>query len=143
MYHNPSIRVSAVVLVNERDEIALVRKHGTRYFIFPGGKPEPGETGVDAAVREVAEELGVQLAAENLHYLGDYTTDAANEADTQLLSQVYAAQLPSGVPVTAQAEIAQLIWTDPKAMHLPAGTTLAPLSATILTLQVLPMRLEQ
>ena len=58
---NPSIRVSAVVLTNDDGQIALVRKQGTTAFMFPGGKPEADEAGLDAAVREVAEELGLTL----------------------------------------------------------------------------------
>lgn len=126
-----------MVLQRTDGRIALVRKHHTRFFIFPGGKPEPTETGVDTAVREVYEELGVQLDTDRLQHVGDYTTPAANETQTQLLSQVYTAQLPACVPVTAQAEIAELIWVAPSTVHeeLPDGTTLAPLSAMILGVQ--------
>lgn len=123
-----------MVLQRHDGRIALVRKHHTRFFIFPGGKPEPTETGVEAAVREVHEELGLRLDGDLLQHVGDYTTPAANEAQTQLLSQVYTAQLPADVPVTARAEIAELIWVAAPTVHeeLPDGTTLAPLSAMIL-----------
>lgn len=123
-----------MVLQRHDGHIALVRKHHTRFFIFPGGKPEPTETGVDTAVREVREELGVQLDGDLLQHVGDYTTPAANEAQTQLLSQVYTAQLPADAPVTARAEIAELIWVAPSTVNdeLPEGTTLAPLSGIIL-----------
>lgn len=126
-----------MVLQRTDGRIALVRKYHTRFFIFPGGKPEPTETGVYTAVREVYEELGVQLDTDLLQHVGDYTTPAANEAQTQLLSQVYTAQLPADVPVIAQAEIAELIWVAPSTVHeeLPDGTTLAPLSAMILSTQ--------
>lgn len=123
-----------MVLQRHDGRIALVRKHHTRFFIFPGGKPDPTESGVDTAVREVQEELGVQLDGDLLQHVGDYTTPAANEAQTQLLSQVYTAQLPADVPVTARAEIAELIWVAPSTANdeLPNGTSLAPLSAMIL-----------
>ena len=132
MRHSPSISVAAVVLVRDDGRIVLVRKHHTQAFMFPGGKPEPSEDGVATAVREVYEELGVLLDPRTLEHLGDFTTPAANEPNTQLLSQVYATSLPAGVSVTAQAEIAQLLWVDASDIELPAGTTLAPLSATIL-----------
>lgn len=129
---NPSISVTAVVLTNDDGRVALVRKYDTAYFIFPGGKPELGETGVDAGVREVHEELGVVLDATALEYLGDYVTPAANEAHTELFSQVYRTLLPADCRVRVQAEIAELIWVDPCAIELPADTDLAPLSRLIL-----------
>jgi 8-oxo-dGTP diphosphatase len=39
-----------------------VRTRGRDRFYLPGGKPEPGETDEEALVREVREELGVELA---------------------------------------------------------------------------------
>lgn len=132
MHHNPHIRVSAVVLTNDDGQVALVRKHHTRAFIFPGGKPERHEDGLAAAIREVHEELGIELTPEDLRHLGDFNTPAANEAQTELFSQVYAAQLDDGQQVRVQAEIAELIWADPAAVELPSGTRLAPLGSTIL-----------
>jgi|SRR5699024_865812 len=131
-HSNPSISVSAVVLFNDDGQVALVRKHGTASFIFPGGKPEAGETGEHTAVREVAEELGVALDLEDLVDVGDFTTPAANEADTALHSQVYAAPLPPEVTVQAQAEIAELIWVTPGEIAWAEGYRLAPLSSMIL-----------
>jgi 8-oxo-dGTP diphosphatase len=42
-------------------ELLTVRTHGRDRFYLPGGKPEPGETLVEAVIREVFEELGVVL----------------------------------------------------------------------------------
>lgn len=42
-------------------ELLAVRTHGRDRFYLPGGKPEPGETLVEAVIREVFEELGVVL----------------------------------------------------------------------------------
>jgi 8-oxo-dGTP pyrophosphatase MutT (NUDIX family) len=38
-----------------------VRSRGRDRFYLPGGKPEPGETDEEALVREVREELGLEL----------------------------------------------------------------------------------
>lgn len=132
MHRNPSINVTAVVLTNDDGQVALVRKHDTAYFIFPGGKPEPGETGVDTGVREVSEELGIVLEATALEYLGDYVTPAANEAHTELISQVYRTRLPAGCGPTAQAEIAELVWVYPHHVFMRAGYDLAPLTTAVL-----------
>jgi len=46
------IRVSAVVLRNAAGEVLTVRKRNTSRFMLPGGKPDPGETPAETAVRE-------------------------------------------------------------------------------------------
>src|SRR5690606_39457168 len=55
------IRVSAVVLRDGAGRVLTGRKRGTARFMFPGGKPEPGETPAQTAVRETREERGVEL----------------------------------------------------------------------------------
>ncbi|GAC84983.1 hypothetical protein GP2_028_00390 [Gordonia paraffinivorans NBRC 108238] len=60
------IRVSAVVIRDADGRVLTVRKRGTSMFMFPGGKPDPGERPVDAAVRECLEELGVSISADDL-----------------------------------------------------------------------------
>src|SRR5699024_10427494 len=100
--------------------------------MFPVGKPEPIEDGETTAGRTVHEEIGVELAAQQRKQLGSFTTQAANEADTQLFSRVYTALLPSSETVTAQAEIVELLWVVPGAVTLSPGTRLAPLASMIL-----------
>lgn len=102
----PRIVVSAVALVRD-GSVLTVRKQGTSRFMLVGGKPEPGETALECAVRETAEE--VQLDLVDLELLGEFTSEAANEPGHELHSTVYAAELP-GEPV-ASGEIAELRWT--------------------------------
>jgi 8-oxo-dGTP diphosphatase len=58
---------AAVVLLQD-DRIALLERNrrGTRYFVFPGGGIENGETPSEAAAREGEEELGVKLQVKRL-----------------------------------------------------------------------------
>ena len=51
----PLIHVSAVVFRDVNDKVLTVRKRGTEKFMFPGGKPELGESALDTAIREVKE----------------------------------------------------------------------------------------
>jgi 8-oxo-dGTP pyrophosphatase MutT (NUDIX family) len=53
---------------------AKLRAHGGQWAL-PGGRCDPGETPAEAAARELAEELGVQLPPQNvLGLLDDYPT---------------------------------------------------------------------
>ncbi|WP_333618910.1 NUDIX hydrolase [Dietzia sp.] len=105
------ITVSAVILYDERGRWLTVRKRGTAAFMHPGGKPEPGEDPLETAVREVAEELGLNLEPELVEHLGAVDTAAANEPGFALHAEVYRASCP-GEP-RAAAEIEETRWIDP------------------------------
>ena len=126
----PDLVVSAVVLRDASGRIVTVRKAGTQRFMLPGGKPEPGETAAQAAMRECAEELGLALDPSLLTSLGVFTADAANEPGLTLEGSVFEHPL-EGEP-RAAAEIAELRWLDPLR---PLPSDLAPL----LEHHVLPM----
>ena len=49
---------SAVIVMNERDEILLLRKQGMDVWSIPSGRMKPGESAVDTAARELWEESG-------------------------------------------------------------------------------------
>ena len=72
----PLPQVCVCYLLRERAggvEVLLGRKKhglGMGYFVGLGGKLEPGESAVDAAVREVFEESGVVVAASDLEPRG-------------------------------------------------------------------------
>ena len=98
--------------------------------MLPGGKPEAGETAVEAAVRECGEEIGVALAPTDLVELGVFTAPAANEPGFTVRATVYTS--PMRINPVRAAEIAELRWIDPVN---PGATPLAPL----LSERVLPI----
>jgi 8-oxo-dGTP diphosphatase len=113
-----SIHVSAAVIVNERGELLLVRKAGTTAFMQPGGKPEPGESPSQTLSRELLEELGLSVDAEELRPLGSYTAAAANEPGFLVVADVFATDIGAQQPVIG-AEIEELRWiTRADAEHL-------------------------
>lgn len=64
-----TIRVAAAIICNDNKILAAQRGYGEFKggWEFPGGKLEPQETGSQACVREIREELGI--AIENLAHL--------------------------------------------------------------------------
>jgi RimJ/RimL family protein N-acetyltransferase len=110
-----AIVVSAVVLADADGHVLTVRKRGTHSFMHPGGKPEPGETPAQCAVREVEEELGLVLDPERLDLVAVHRTAAANEAGMALVASVFRhphltdRSRPSVVPA---AEIEEVRWVD-------------------------------
>ncbi|UZX02004.1 NUDIX domain-containing protein [Arthrobacter sp. CDRTa11] len=125
----PRIVVSAVCVFDDAGRLLTVRKRGTGMFMHPGGKPEPGETAVQAAARELAEEVGIDLDPRELELMGIWIADAANEAGTDIEATVFKA--PGTWTAHPSAEIAEIRWLD-LAAELPAD--LAPL----LTDHILP-----
>ena len=53
------VNVCAVAIRNRDGLVLTVRKQGSDGFMMPGGKPEPGETPLQTACREVSEEIGL------------------------------------------------------------------------------------
>ena len=124
----PILTVAAVI-ANERGQVLLVRKRSSSVFIQPGGKIEPGEDPIPALVRELDEELGVQLEPSSAAYLGEFEAAAVNEPGRSVRAHAYACSI-KGNP-KAQAEIEELAWVEPAGPH---PVPVAPLSA----LHILP-----
>ncbi|MEZ2122318.1 MULTISPECIES: NUDIX domain-containing protein [unclassified Corynebacterium] len=121
------IRIAAVVLRNVAGDVLSVRKRGTASFMLPGGKLEPGEGARQTAVREIFEELGIDLEPASLVALGRFSAKAANEAGCTVDCDVFTYLHPlHGVPEVL-AEIAE-------ARFFPLDSTdpdLAPLSRDV------------
>ncbi|WP_347754951.1 NUDIX domain-containing protein [Agrococcus sp. ProA11] len=107
------ITVSAICFQREDGAVLTVRKRGTHAWMLPGGKPEAGETAAECAVREVFEELGVEIPLDRIEPMGEFETRAANEAGFALHASVFRTREP--VAPIAQAEIEAVRWIDPAA----------------------------
>ncbi|WKD26802.1 NUDIX domain-containing protein [Halomonas sp. KG2] len=117
------LKIAAAVVSDPSGRLLLVRKQGTRFFMQPGGKIEPGEEAIAALCRELEEEVGLRIASDQLLPLGMQRALAANEPDTVIEAQLFSLVIDQ--PVNAGAEIAETIWvTREEALKLP----LAPLT---------------
>jgi 8-oxo-dGTP pyrophosphatase MutT (NUDIX family) len=92
-----------VLVCNDHDEVALLERRvlGLRYWEVPGGHVEDGESLAEAAVREIEEELGVDLRATDLRRAGAvrihhlYTADISGRPELHLSGP----EIGRGLPV--------------------------------------------
>ena len=116
-----SIRIAAAIIRDHEGRILLVRKHGTRFFMQPGGKLHPGETAEQALSRELQEELGCTVV--RTEFLGTFFAPAANEPLHTVEALLFRASV-SG-EIQPSAEIEETAWIEPsRTGNLP----LAPLT---------------
>ena len=59
-------RVAAVIIKDNKILLLHRIKDGKEYFVFPGGGIEKGESLEEAVIREVQEELGLEIKIEKL-----------------------------------------------------------------------------
>jgi len=64
--HDPLPLPSITAVVLDGDQVLLVQREDTRRWALVTGCLEPGEQPADGAVREIAEETGVDVAVERL-----------------------------------------------------------------------------
>lgn len=97
----------AALLIIEDRKLVVARTEGKDFFIPPGGKPETGETILQAGIREGYEELGISISESDLEIIGSSSAPAAGQEDTivtmtQLLVKKYTGDL------SAQSEVEEL-----------------------------------
>jgi 8-oxo-dGTP diphosphatase len=123
MMNTDTIRIVAALICDDAGRVLLVRKRGTKAFMQPGGKRNPGEDDIAALSREIAEELGCGLVPASIRPLGEFDAIAANEPGFRVQASLY------GIDVTGEIlpsrEIDETIWVDPAA---PPDIVLAPLT---------------
>lgn len=117
----PLLLVAAAALV-DRDGRVLVQqrpagKPMAGLWEFPGGKVEPGETPEAALVRELAEELGIDVNAACLAPATFASETLVGEAggERHLLLLLYACRKWDGVPEPRHATA--LKWVRPVGLH--------------------------
>lgn len=89
--------------------ILCARSRGKDVFYIPGGKREPGETELDTLLREIKEELTLDLLPDTARHVGTYQEQAHAQADGIVVTMSCYTADYQGTP-TASSEIAELDW---------------------------------
>ncbi len=108
--------VVSIALINNENEILLSKrpekKHLSGFWEFPGGKVEEGETPEKALIREVKEELNIDINNKCIAPLSFSEFDYNN---FQLLLLLYICRRWDGVPVSMENN--KLEWVKPNMLR--------------------------
>jgi 8-oxo-dGTP diphosphatase len=108
----PLVLVAAVALVDADGRVLLARRPEGKpmagLWEFPGGKVDPGETPETALIRELAEELGIDVAAS---CLAPFTFASHAYPEFHLLMPLYVCRKWSGILVPREGQ--SLAWVRP------------------------------
>ncbi|MCR6487262.1 NUDIX domain-containing protein [Amycolatopsis sp. OK19-0408] len=89
--------------------VLVARSRGKDKFYLPGGKREPGEADVETLVREVREELAVEILPSTAKPAGTFEGQAHGHAEgTVVRTTAYMADF-AGTP-SASSEIEEIAW---------------------------------
>jgi 8-oxo-dGTP diphosphatase len=100
-------KLAWIHLVDKR--ILCVRSKNKTLYYIPGGKREAGETDLQALIREIQEELSVDLLAETLQFAGEFIAQAdCKEAGINVKIRAYTAEYQGNL--APAAEIAEMVW---------------------------------
>ncbi|MFE2326105.1 NUDIX hydrolase [Streptomyces sp. NPDC059385] len=98
---------TAIIVQNGRVLMARRReREGKLLWAFPGGGIEAGETPEEAAVREVAEEVGLEVAAQQV--LGDRVHPQSGVHMTYVACSVVSGE----ASVVDDEELAEVLWLE-------------------------------
>jgi 8-oxo-dGTP diphosphatase len=113
----PIVIVAACALLDREGAVLLAQRPPGRplagLWEFPGGKVEAGEQPEEALIRELREELGLEIAKEDLTPL---TFASHAYPDFHLLMPVYLCRRWQGRLTAHEGQ--ELLWVRPDTLHL-------------------------
>jgi mutator protein MutT len=108
MNQTQDIYKAAGIIIQDR-KLLFARAKDMDFFIDPGGKIEKGETAQQALVRELKEELSIDVDESDLEFFGEFVAEAANHKGKTVNMKAFIVKKWQGT-VTPDAEIEELRW---------------------------------
>lgn len=100
------------VVIDTHGRVLLIERGWDPYeghWALPGGHLDPGETSREAAARELLEETGVHVAADQLHEVGTWD-QPGRDPRGPYSTTAYRAVVPAGTTATGQDDARQASW---------------------------------
>lgn len=121
----PKTRGAKIVLERDDQIYLVMHSYGARQWALPGGGSDGTETFEQTILREVHEELGIEIA--NLRLCGEIFSTRQYKRDTIAVFS----GIPMGEPVIDGVEILEGAWVTLDALPDIGGSTRAMLDAYI------------
>lgn len=107
------ITIASAMILNNKNEILLVRKKGSTYFQLPGGKIKNNESYFQTLQRELQEEINLTIEEKNCIFLGNHQTQAVNEKNTIVIGNLFEVIETNINSIQIQNEIEEMAWLNP------------------------------
>jgi 8-oxo-dGTP diphosphatase len=92
-------------------QLLLARSRDKDIYYIPGGKREIGESDQAALIREIREELSIDLVPDTIQYAGTFAAAAHDKSDGTLVKLTcYFAEFTG--KIQADAEIEEVLWLN-------------------------------
>ena len=105
--------VVAVALIDREGRVLLSQrpegKEMAGLWEFPGGKVDPEETPESAIVREIKEELGIDIESA---CLAPFSFASENSGDFHLLMPLFLCRKWAGIPISMEGQ--SIRWVNPR-----------------------------
>ena len=89
--------------------ILSTRSKGKDTYYIPGGKREQGETDEAALIREIREELSIELVSESITFFGTFQAQAHGQAEDVIVQMTCYTGEYTG-DIRAANEIDEVVW---------------------------------
>ncbi|MFW0777929.1 MAG: (deoxy)nucleoside triphosphate pyrophosphohydrolase [Rickettsiales bacterium] len=113
-----TLLVVAAAIINDKNEVLLAQRPAGKQLAgsweFPGGKVEKDEAPEAALARELGEELGIDVATDDMEAFWFLSHDYVEQFGFHLLMPVYLIRKWVGDPQALEHDA--LIWRAPSAM---------------------------
>ncbi|MCB0128128.1 MAG: NUDIX domain-containing protein [Caldilineaceae bacterium] len=92
-------------------QLLSTRSKGKEAYYLPGGKREPGESDAAALIRELKEELTIDVVPTSIRYVETFKAQADGKP-TGVMVKMTCYEADFTGEIAAASEIAELIWID-------------------------------
>ena len=86
-FHTQALKVRVAVLIFHEERLLLMQQNGHSFWVLPGGTLEEGESIAQCAVRELEEEVGMQVSLVGMLALSEFADAKRHVVDVTFLGR--------------------------------------------------------